>query len=487
MSTALILGASSPRERKAHTMRGLVLWTTDTEATVTTDPNMTWGAGAPNHTAPANSIYVRTDAADSDTLLYRNTDSAATWEAVVGSEVADLLAADNAWTGTNDHSKSVTGTDELINSDLSINHATQVGVAVDATATQLTTARTGGSVAAFRGKTTSLAGDLNSVKYNTFEAAAPTDGGGTVLHQVLAQAAGYDVLIDLTQISSGEGDIVLKDNIADALTIREGANVYMTFVTSDGVEAINVFKAFTSTALGTFVGLTCTSTFTQSANILHTTTQAASGTGLSSTASMTDATGSAIAAKIAATQLTNAKTGGTSIGEEIDLTGLAGDTAGGTYLSQYLTVTANGGSAKYYARRLAAGFTAVDDFSLLNSGTAITLLKDNVAEAWALYEGTNAYIKCVTTNSSESVSIEKPLLINGGLAPGSRFTSTEQTGTGSSQNVAHGLGTTPSHVWWAVSDSGATGIYTLVPGVHDATNAKFTVTSGVKFYVFALK
>lgn len=65
------------------------------------------------------------------------------------------------------------------------------------------------------------------------------------------------------------------------------------------------------------------------------------------------------------------------------------------------------------------------------------------------------------------------------------FTSAEQTGTGASQNVAHGLGQTPRQVWATVTDSGTTGIYTLVPGAHDATNAKFTVTSGVKFIVFA--
>jgi hypothetical protein len=73
------------------------------------------------------------------------------------------------------------------------------------------------------------------------------------------------------------------------------------------------------------------------------------------------------------------------------------------------------------------------------------------------------------------------------LATAGLFASAEQTGTGSSQNIAHGFGAAPSQVWWAVSDSGATGIYTAVPGTHDGTNIKMTVTSGVKYYVFALK
>jgi hypothetical protein len=77
----------------------------------------------------------------------------------------------------------------------------------------------------------------------------------------------------------------------------------------------------------------------------------------------------------------------------------------------------------------------------------------------------------------------------GALASGSTFTSTEQTGTGSSQNVAHGLGAVPRIVWWSLSElpadlaAGAD----VAPGTHTSTNAVFTVTSGVKFFVFAIK
>lgn len=67
-----------------------------------------------------------------------------------------------------------------------------------------------------------------------------------------------------------------------------------------------------------------------------------------------------------------------------------------------------------------------------------------------------------------------------------KFQSTEATGTGASQDIAHGLSATPTMVWAMVSDSGVTGIYTLVPGVHDGTNIKFTATTGLKFYVFAV-
>lgn len=67
------------------------------------------------------------------------------------------------------------------------------------------------------------------------------------------------------------------------------------------------------------------------------------------------------------------------------------------------------------------------------------------------------------------------------------FISTEQTGTGSSQNVAHGLGTTPSKVLVAPTDTApsTTGAYTVAEGSHDATNVVVTVTSGKKFKVLA--
>lgn len=168
-------------------------------------------------------------------------------------------------------------------------------------------------------------------------------------------------------------------------------------------------SSLTLTGLLTAVGVTNSSTLTQTANIVQTTTQAASGTALSSANSLTSATGSPIGAKIAVSQLTNARTSGNAYGVEIDTAGLAGDTGGGTYVGLYQTHTANGGSAVAYGRRLAAGFTAVDDLSLLNSGTAKTLIRDNVAIGWGIYEGNNPYAYAVTTDSAERFVVARTL------------------------------------------------------------------------------
>jgi hypothetical protein len=126
------------------------------------------------------------------------------------------------------------------------------------------------------------------------------------------------------------------------------------------------------------------------------------------------------------------------------------------------------------------------DMSLGAAGQVV-YLKDNEAAALDISEGANVYLRCVTTNSGEQVVTGKPIHLAGGIATASRFTSTEQTGTGSAQNVAHGLGSTPSLVWWSMSQDPAGTGFTVVPGAHGATNCVFTVTAGVKFYVFALK
>lgn len=68
------------------------------------------------------------------------------------------------------------------------------------------------------------------------------------------------------------------------------------------------------------------------------------------------------------------------------------------------------------------------------------------------------------------------------------FVSTEQTGTGSAQNVAHGLGAVPSKVLIVPTELAAdlAAGYDAAEGTHTTTNVVVTVTSGAKFKVWAL-
>lgn len=115
----------------------------------------------------------------------------------------------------------------------------------------------------------------------------------------------------------------------------------------------------------------------------------------------------------------------------------------------------------------------------------------------AMASGTVYTDTIAEVTSAAGVTIDGVLLkdgVNRGtLYTSNKFISTEQTGTGASQDIAHGLGATPTMVWWAVSDAaagltaGPPPVLVMTPGAHDATNIKMTVSTGVKFYVFALK
>jgi hypothetical protein len=67
------------------------------------------------------------------------------------------------------------------------------------------------------------------------------------------------------------------------------------------------------------------------------------------------------------------------------------------------------------------------------------------------------------------------------------FKSSEQTGSGSAQNIAHGLAVTPSLVIVYPTDTNVstTGDYVVTEGTHTSTNVVVTVTSGKKYKVVA--
>lgn len=139
----------------------------------------------------------------------------------------------------------------------SINHATANYTGALAHATQLTTARTAGQVNAQAASCTSLAGDTSSVLYVDFDAQAPTDGGGTVLHVAFKVEAGHDRALDLTACATGEGVCAVADNLAVAFAIKEATNSYYTVVTTNGSES-NTFGQPTTFNAAVYSGVTTT-------------------------------------------------------------------------------------------------------------------------------------------------------------------------------------------------------------------------------------
>lgn len=72
------------------------------------------------------------------------------------------------------------------------------------------------------------------------------------------------------------------------------------------------------------------------------------------------------------------------------------------------------------------------------------------------------------------------------LQGASVFKSTEQTGSGSAQTVAHGLGSTPA-LYYAIPSNLTGGAYVVSAESADATNVTLTVTNGEKYKVVAFK
>ncbi len=72
---------------------------------------------------------------------------------------------------------------------------------------------------------------------------------------------------------------------------------------------------------------------------------------------------------------------------------------------------------------------------------------------------------------------------------GTIFASSEQTGSGSSQNVAHGLGVVPRYIIISVTelpDAAAETGFDVAEGTHTSTNVVVTVTNTVKYKVLAI-
>ena len=134
----------------------------------------------------------------------------------------------------------------------------------------------------------------------------------------------------------------------------------------------------------------------------------------------------------------------------------------------------------------AAG-TALDASPSISAGTGVASTSEPNG---SLYLRTNGDI-------TQRISGGWVTALSGGraanLATAATAKSTVLTGTGSAQNFAHGLGSTPTRVVVTVysghNGSGAAGtqVPNITEGTHDATNCVVTCTAGATYVVLALR
>lgn len=114
------------------------------------------------------------------------------------------------------------------------------------------------------------------------------------------------------------------------------------------------------------------------------------------------------------------------------------------------------------------------------------LLKDNAVTASG---GVTANVTGNVTGSSGSCTGNAATATSASsVASAAVYSSIEQTGTGSEQIFNHGLGSTPSHIWHSLTYApNPTVGFTVTYGTMSSTELRFTVTSGIKFRVWAVK
>lgn len=127
---------------------------------------------------------------------------------------------------------------------------------------------------------------------------------------------------------------------------------------------------------------------------------------------------------------------------------------------------------------------------------AITKTTGAIAQGDPVFwDNTNKYLT-TTANSNTEVGVCLVAALSGDatvtvrLNEGptfAKFVSSEQTGTGSSQNVAHGLGVVPTRVFVTYTDltPATVGSVNVTYGSHTSTNVVVTVTASKKFLVIA--
>ncbi len=151
---------------------------------------------------------------------------------IAGASTATLLAANNAWTGTNSYTVTRTTAGTTVSIVEAMNSATANSSALNVEADQTTTARTAGALNGINVDITSLAGDLNGVMYNAYKASTPTDGGGTCFHNAFLVKTGNDYgsyFEDSVPMCWGTG----AANVPDIKMAWDGTRFNVTQLTAD--------------------------------------------------------------------------------------------------------------------------------------------------------------------------------------------------------------------------------------------------------------
>jgi hypothetical protein len=187
--------------------------------------------------------------------------------------------------------------------------------------------------------------------------------------------------------ATGTNILSIPDNLADALSIKEGSNPYITCTTTNAAESITLSRATTVSAALTANSLTVDQLALDASTITFT---GATGTNI---LSIPDNKASALLIAEGANSYMDFSS------------------ANGT--EKILIAKQTEISSALIANSLTADYIGINDstiaFNSLTTGTNTIAIGDNMADAFSVAQSTNNYITCKTTNSSEAVVFGVPV------------------------------------------------------------------------------
>ncbi len=127
------------------------------------------------------------------------------------------------------------------------------------------------------------------------------------------------------------------------------------------------------------------------------------------TATASHASSTAEGADISIEQVTNVRTGGSLIAVKGTVISLTGSTAGVDHVVFDANATAGDADSDHIGLRLGSAIDVTIDSRAQGTGKNLWKVGDNLASALDIQEGSNSYLKVVTTNSSERTEIRAPI------------------------------------------------------------------------------
>lgn len=156
--------------------------------------------------------------------------------------------------GNIDQDTTQTGSGAGLDTLTQASSATGSPSAVEVGLTQITNNRTAGIATGVDVTITGRAGDTSGGTYEAFGGAFTGNGGSAV--SIFARvSAGFSRLLDLTGIATTEAVIALKDNLADALSLKVGSTFFAKVITTTSAYSLALLQQVTTTD-GVASGLT---------------------------------------------------------------------------------------------------------------------------------------------------------------------------------------------------------------------------------------